>query len=369
MIGRLISLAMTAAENGRLPDSIVRMGIRRLLRQRIEDETEPDCESQQQRLMSFIDQACQSPIALVPEKANEQHYEVPASFFELSLGLRRKYSCCYWPEGTDSLDKAEDAALQVTCERAELRDGLSVLELGCGWGSLSLWMAEKYPNSQITAVSNSASQREHIAAQTVARELKNLKIITADMNDLQIEQTFDRVVSVEMFEHMRNYELLLERISGWLNPAGKLFVHIFCHKSFAYEFKTQGPNDWMGRHFFSGGTMPSDDLLLHFQKDLAIAGHWRWDGRHYEKTSNAWLALMDVNKDRILPLFRETYGTDQAVKWFMRWRIFHMACAELFGYASGQEWWVSHYLFQKNRSNKNRVLLTPTVSATMTNEN
>ncbi|MCL4120761.1 UNVERIFIED_CONTAM: hypothetical protein GTU68_040224 [Idotea baltica] len=342
---------MTAAENGKIPDSLVRMGIRRLLRKRIEEETESDCEAQQQRLMSFIELARQSPIALLPEKANEQHYEVPASFFQMSLGTRRKYSCCYWPAGTDSLDDAETAALQVTCQRAELQDGLSILELGCGWGSLSLWMAQNYPNSRITAVSNSASQREYIESQAADRGLANLTVVTADMNDFQIETTFDRVVSVEMFEHMRNYELLMRRVAGWLNPDGKLFVHIFCHKSLAYEFKAQGPSDWMGRYFFSGGTMPSDDLLLHFQKDVTIANHWRWDGRHYEKTSNAWLALMDVNKDRILPLFCETYGDDQAMKWFMRWRIFHMACAELFGYSAGQEWWVSHYLFEKNRTN------------------
>lgn len=350
MIAHLINSAMSAAENGRLPDSVVRMGIRRLLSTRLADETEPDCEAQQRRLMSFIELARQSPIALVPEKANEQHYEVPAAFFDLSLGVHRKYSCCYWPDGiggADGLDAAEHSALEVTCQRAELCDGMDVLELGCGWGSLSLWMAKNYPKSRVTAVSNSASQREHIQAQAALQGLGNLTVITADMNDFQIDQTFDRVVSVEMFEHMRNYELLLAHVAGWLKPGGKLFVHIFCHKTFAYEFTTQGPSDWMGRHFFSGGTMPSDGLLLHFQKDLTLANHWHWDGRHYEKTSNAWLQKMDINKDQIMPLFNETYGADQARKWFMRWRIFHMACAELFGYSNGQEWWVSHYLFEK----------------------
>jgi len=263
------------------------------------------------------------------------------------LGRHRKYSCACWPEGIDDLDTAEAVALRAVCNRAGLHDSMDVLELGCGWGSLSLWMAESYPNSRITAVSNSSSQRAFITDTAAQRGLRNLEVITRDMNDFDTERRYDRVVSVEMFEHMRNHALLFERIAGWLKPGGAFFMHIFCHRDVPYLFEARDASDWMSRHFFSGGMMPSDDLPLHFQDHLRLAAHWRWDGRHYEKTANAWLACMDAKRDAIWPILQRVYGDDRAQQWWMRWRMFFMACAELFGYEQGQQWWVSHYLFTR----------------------
>ena len=237
--------------------------------------------------------------------------------------------------------------LALTCTRAELADGQEVLELGCGWGSLSLFMAAHYPKSRITAVSNSRTQKAYIDEQARQRGLQNLRVITADMNEFQAEGTFHRVVSVEMFEHMRNYEKLMERIARWLEPGGKLFVHIFTHKELAYLFEVKDDTDWMSKYFFTGGIMPSDSLLLYFQRDLSIEQHWRVSGGHYQKTAEAWLANMDGRREQILPLFEETYGADQAVKWWSYWRIFFMSCAELWGFRGGTEWFVSHYLFSK----------------------
>ena len=286
-----------------------------------------------------------APIAYVPELANEQHYEVPPAFFDLVLGRHRKYSCCYWTDGTPSLDTAEAEALRISCEHAGIRDGQRILDLGCGWGSLSLWMAEHYPDADILAVSNSGPQRRHIEAAAGERGLRNLRVLTCDMNDFQPEGRFDRIVSVEMFEHMRNYRELFRRIGTWLQPDGRFFMHIFCHRSCAYEFLDEGPSDWMGRHFFSGGIMPSDDLPLRFQEDLRLLDRQRWNGRHYEHTANAWLENMDARRAQILPILQDTYGHERAEQWFQRWRIFFMACAELFGLDEGREWYVAHYLF------------------------
>jgi cyclopropane-fatty-acyl-phospholipid synthase len=343
----VVNAALDAIERGYVPDAAVRFGIRRLLRQRLRFESRGTCEDQQNRLESFVESARNSPIAPVPEMANEQHYELPAEFFSHVLGKYLKYSCCYWPEGTRSLDRAEDIALETTVERAEIEDGMSVLDLGCGWGSLSLWIADRFPNCQVTAVSNSAAQRTFIEERLQRRGLSNVRVLTADMNDFQPEGTFERVVSVEMFEHMRNHPELLRRISTWLGPAGKLFVHIFCHRQLAYAFQSEGSDNWMGRHFFTGGVMPSDDLLPRYQDDLALTRQWRWNGRHYEKTCHAWLANMDAGRESIMPLMSATYGEADSRKWFMRWRLFFMACAELFAYRAGEEWWVSHYLFEK----------------------
>ena len=348
----VLGLAVKGAERGWLPDKLIRRGIRSLLQQRLDEEKAGGCELQYERFQSLIDELRQSPIALVPEKANEQHYEWPAEFFHLSLGEHRKYSCCYWPEGTQSLDEAEAQALKLTCERAQLADGQRILELGCGWGSLSLWMARQYPNSRITAVSNSSSQREYIESQARGAGLANLHVVTADMNDFRTDDKFDRVVSLEMFEHMRNYEELLRRIRTWLTDDGKLLVHIFCHRELAYPFEDEGDHNWMGRLFFSGGLMPSDRLLTHFQRDMALSRQWRWDGTHYERTSNAWLAKMDENRERIQQLLQEQMSSAEAKLWIQRWRIFYMSCAELFGLAGGQQWWVSHYLFEPQPARK-----------------
>jgi cyclopropane-fatty-acyl-phospholipid synthase len=242
--------------------------------------------------------------------------------------------------------------LQLTCKRAELSDGMQILELGCGWGSLSLWMAENYPNSKITAVSNSGSQKEFIMTRAAERKLTNLQVITADMNDFSTDQTFDRVVSVEMFEHMRNWPRLLNRINNWLKPDGKLFVHIFTHRKFAYLYETDGRDDWMGRHFFTGGIMPSDDLILQLQNQLVVERHWRINGEHYSRTAEEWLANMDKNRKSIMPIMQKTYGKPSAQRWFQRWRIFFMACAELWGFHGGNEWLVSHYLLGKRLLDK-----------------
>ena len=335
------------AEMGLVPDRVIRAGIRRLNRQRLEDINADDVEQSTRDLSAFVAAMNIAEIAPLPELANEQHYEVPAEFFGLVMGDHRKYSSCYWNSNTQNLVQAEAEALRLTCLHAEIEDGMHVLDLGCGWGSLSLWIATHYPNCKVTSVSNSNSQREYITSQASERGLENLSVITCDMNVFDTEQRFDRVVSVEMFEHMRNYAELYRRISSWLQPQGKFFKHIFCHRSCAYEFIDQGPSDWMSRHFFSGGIMPGDALPLHFQRDLQLVDQWRWNGRHYEKTANAWLQNMDTNRDEAMKIMAATYGAESAAKWFMRWRIFFMACAELFAHNDGREWYVSHYLFER----------------------
>ncbi|MGA9572459.1 MAG: cyclopropane-fatty-acyl-phospholipid synthase family protein [Lysobacterales bacterium] len=349
------SAAIGWAEMGLVPDRVIRAGIRRLNRQRLEDIHAHDLERSGAGLTAFVADMKSAEIAPLPELANEQHYEVPADFFGLVMGDHRKYSSCYWNGDTPDLVQAEAEALRLTCLHAGIKDGMQVLELGCGWGSLSLWIAAHYPACRIVSVSNSNSQREYITAQARARGLGNISVITCDMNDFDTELRFDRVVSVEMFEHMRNYQELYRRISTWLRPQGQFFKHIFCHRSCAYEFVDQGPSDWMSRHFFSGGIMPSDDLPLRFQQDLQLLEQWRWNGRHYEKTANAWLQNMDARKEQIMPVLAATYGSRDAGKWFMRWRIFFMACAELFGHGDGQEWYVSHYLFERKSEVKQTV--------------
>ena len=342
MISKLIELA----EKGIIPDYFIRQGIVRNCENRLNNENVSNTEKVSLKKQSWIQQMKDSPIALVPEKANEQHYEVPPAFFENVLGKHLKYSSGYWPDGVNSLDESEESMLELSFERAQLTDGDSILELGCGWGSLTCFMASKLPNSKITAVSNSTDQKEHILNRCKNQGLDNIEVITADMNDFETENDYDRVVSIEMFEHMRNYKKLLSKISSWLNDDGKLFIHIFTHQSVVYPFENQGEADWMAREFFSGGMMPSHDLLLHFQDDLIIDDVWSISGTHYEKTSLAWVNKMDANKDSIMKIFLKTYG-DDAKLWFQRWRIFFMSCEKLFGYNNGSEWGVSHYRFNK----------------------
>ena len=334
-------------EQGKVPDAMIRAGIRRLCRQRLKDIEAADIESSARRLDEFVRLMNAGPVAPLAELANEQHYEVPPAFFDKVLGSHRKYSCCHWDAATRNLDEAEAAALRISCERAGIENGMDILDLGCGWGSLSIWIARNYPGCTVTAVSNSAPQRAFIEAEAAREGLGNLTVITADMNEFQAPGQYDRIVSVEMFEHMRNYRTLFARIHGWLKPQGRFFMHIFCHRSTPYEFLDQGASDWMSRHFFSGGIMPSDDLPLHFQERLQLLRRFRWNGRHYERTSNAWLANMDERRDEIMPIMEQTYGAGAAGKWFQRWRIFFMACDELFAHDKGREWYVSHYLFQR----------------------
>jgi len=339
------STVLDWSERGLVPDSVLRAGIRRLCRQRLKDIGANDVESSGRSIEAFVEMMNASSIALVPEIANEQHYEVPPEFFSIVLGEHAKYSCCFWDENTESLSQAEAEALKITCQRAGIENGMSILDLGCGWGSLSLWIAENYPDCRVHSVSNSRPQGEHIRFLSRERGLSNIQVVTRDMNEFSPEQKYDRIVSVEMFEHMRNYRELFGRISQWLNQDGRFFMHIFCHRSCAYEFLDEGPSDWMGRHFFSGGIMPSDDLPLRFQETLRLLKRDRWSGRHYEKTANAWLANMDANRGRIMSIMAATYGKANAERWFQRWRIFFMACAELFAFNKGSEWFVSHYLF------------------------
>jgi cyclopropane-fatty-acyl-phospholipid synthase len=319
-----------------VPDFVIRRGIRHLLAQRLKEEAGRDREA-------WVTEIRRSPLAIHTADANVQHYEVPTEFFLKCLGPRRKYSCALYATGHETLADAEEAMLALTCKRAGLRDGASILELGCGWGSLSLYMAEKYPHSRIVAVSNSRTQREFITSHNAP----NLEVRTADMVNFDAGDTFDHVVSVEMFEHMRNYQELLRRIAGWLRPGGSLFVHIFTHREFAYPYETQRSDDWMAQHFFSGGQMPSHGLLGRFQDDLKLVEDWRVDGTHYARTCEHWLQNMDANREAIRPLFRECYGAGEETKWIVRWRVFYMACAELFAYARGAEWGVSHYRFTK----------------------
>ncbi|MGQ9449466.1 SAM-dependent methyltransferase [Xanthomonas citri] len=341
------AFATRLAESGVLPDAVLRHGIRRLCAQRLRDERGNDADVNGERQRAFIDSLRASAIAIETDAANRQHYELPPQFFTLCLGRRRKYSSCYWDATTPNLDAAEERMLALYGERAEMADGQRILELGCGWGSLTLWMAERYPNASITAVSNSRPQRAHILEQCRVRGLSNVQVITADVNALTLPSgDFDRVVSVEMFEHMCNYRDLLARVGSWLAPGGKLFVHIFCHRDLAYPFEVAGEDNWMGRHFFTGGLMPAADTLLHFQQDVVIEQRWLLSGEHYEKTANAWLENQDRHRDQIMPLLKQTYG-DGAQRWWQRWRMFWLACAELFGYDQGREWGVAHYRFVK----------------------
>ena len=343
----MIKVLINLAEKGFLPDLLIRLGIKRLCGQRLSETNTLGLEALENSHQQWIDLLTESPVAIVPEKANEQHYEVPPKFFELVLGANLKYSSGYWSKEVFSLDESELEMLKITCERAGLVDGQNILELGCGWGSLTCFMAQKFPNSKITAVSNSKDQRNFIQQKNDKLNLQNIKVFTADMNDFSTDEKFDRVISIEMFEHMRNYDELLKRIDGWLKQNGKLFVHIFSHKEVAYPFEDKGDGDWMAREFFSGGQMPSHRLLMSFPDRMKIEKDWRVCGTHYEKTSLAWLRKMDTNKIEVLELFKTTYGEKDASEWFQRWRIFFMSCEVLFGFNKGSEWGVSHYLFEK----------------------
>jgi len=330
----IVRAALALAERGLVPEPVVRWGIRRLLAQRLAESAQPD--------PTLAAELGQGPVALVPEAANRQHYELPAAFFQLVLGSHLKYSSAFWNEEIASLDEAELVMLEVVGSRAQLADGQRVLELGCGWGSLTLWMAQRYPNSRIVAVSNSAAQREFITARAPA----NVEVITADMNGFRPDGRFDRVVSVEMFEHMRNWRELVQRITAWLEPGGKLFVHVFCHRRFAYRFATDGASNWLGRYFFTGGLMPSLDLLPRLQAPLVLEKMWEVEGTHYARTAEAWASNLRRRETEAVAALRPVFGAD-APLWVERWWLFFLACAELFAYHGGDEWLVGHYRLRK----------------------
>jgi cyclopropane-fatty-acyl-phospholipid synthase len=334
-------------EKGLIPDFLVRLGIQKLLRERLSGLSLDNCEKQLMLQDQFLAALNQSNIAEVPEKANQQHYEVPVNFFKKVLGPHLKYSCGYWDSTTSSLAVSESEALKRTCENADLLNSQEILELGCGWGSLSLWMAEHYPDSVITSVSNSATQKAFIEARVSERKFKNLKVLTSDMNGYEPNQSFDRIVSVEMFEHMRNWPKLFSKVSGWMKEDAKFLMHVFCHRMTPYFFEAFDDDDWMARYFFSGGIMPSDQLPYLVPSELKVEKHWRWDGTHYQKTSLTWLNQMDQAKEELFPVFKETYVRDSEI-WWQRWRLFFLAVAEIFGFNNGQEWWVSHYQMIKH---------------------
>jgi cyclopropane-fatty-acyl-phospholipid synthase len=332
-------------DSGLVPEPVLRAGIRAICAMRLRQERR-GIEDEAARHQALVEELRASDIAIVPETANAQHYEVPARFFEAVLGPHLKYSSCYWPPGVTELGDAEAAMLALTAERAGLADGQDVLDLGCGWGSFSLWAAARYPASRFTAVSNSHTQRAWIEAAAAARGLTNLQVRTMDVRALALPaRSFDRVVSVEMFEHMRNYELLLRRIASWLRPDGTLFVHVFAHRQHAYRFEDAGRSDWMAREFFTGGLMPSARLLHHFQSDVCLAREWHVSGTHYARTAEAWYANLMRRRADAVRILGATYG-DEAPRRFQRWRVFFLACAELFGYRDGREWIVAHYAFR-----------------------
>lgn len=348
IISKLYSGIITLVEHGWIPDFLVRKGISLLCKLRLNEEIIGGVELQSKNFTQRISNLKKSEIAIHTDIANKQHYEIPSQFFKLCLGKRLKYSCALYKNEKITLDEAEEEMLRLYEERADLKDGQDILELGCGWGSLTLWLAERFPNSSITAVSNSSSQKEYIEQECTLRNLINVKVITCDVNNLILHSaSFDRCISIEMFEHMRNYELLFSHIEEWLRPSGKLFVHIFCHRTLLYPFETTGNTNWMGRYFFTGGLMPSSDTLLFFQGNLRIEERYLVNGLHYYKTCNDWLINQDKHRNEIIDLFKKTYGHDKATVWFNRWRIFYMACAELFRYDNGNQWMVAHYRFVK----------------------
>jgi cyclopropane-fatty-acyl-phospholipid synthase len=341
----LLTLAVQMAEAGLVHDRLIRFAVRRILEKRLRESVWGDPDLRDHEEAELIARLSNGPIAISADAANEQHYEVPAPFFEHVLGPRLKYSCCHWSPETSTLSAAEEEMLELTASRARVDDGMRILDLGCGWGSFALWAAERFPNTSILAVSNSQLQRRFIMERARERGFRNLRAHTADINDFDLDERFDRVVSIEMMEHVRNHRALFERIARWLEPDGMAFAHIFCHRSRSYTYEAHDSSDWMARNFFTGGMMPSASLFRHYQEDLILQEQWTVDGMHYQKTCNAWLDKLDQSRELVLPILADGYGKE-ATRWFNRWRLFFIACSELFAYRSGREWFVSHYRWE-----------------------
>ncbi|XP_010526043.1 PREDICTED: (S)-coclaurine N-methyltransferase-like isoform X1 [Tarenaya hassleriana] len=345
--GGVVKAMLALLERNMIPDAVVRRLTRWLLAARLRSSYKSTAELQLSDLLSFIKSLQEMPIAIKTEEPKAQHYELPTAFFKLVLGRNMKYSSCYFSTNSTSLDEAEEAMLALYCERADVKNGQTILDVGCGWGSLSLYIAQKYSSCKITGICNSRTQKEFIDEQSRKLVLRNLEIIVADISSFEHEGTYDRVFSIEMFEHMKNYGALLKKISGWMKEDGLLFVHYFCHKTFAYHFEDVNDDDWITRYFFSGGTMPSANLLLYFQENVSIVDHWLVNGKHYSQTSEEWLKRMDKNLESISEIMKMTYGKEEAVKWRVYWRTFFISVAELFACNNGDEWMVSHFLFKK----------------------
>ncbi|XP_031487321.1 (S)-coclaurine N-methyltransferase-like [Nymphaea colorata] len=342
-----VKAMLGALERNLLPDIVIRRLTRLLLSSRLRLGYKPTAEQQLSDLLQFVHSLKQMPIAVETEKPKSQHYELPTSFFKLVLGENMKYSSCYFRNNSDTLEEAERAMLDIYCERADIKDGQTILDIGCGWGSFSVHIAQKYSNCRVTGICNSTTQKEFIEERCRNLKLSNVEIIAADISKFEMDMTFDRIISIEMFEHMKNYQELLKKISKWMNDESLLFIHYFCHKAFTYHFEDKNDDDWITRYFFTGGTMPSANLLLYFQDHVSIVNHWLVNGKHYAQTSEEWLKRMDANAAEIKPIMESTYGKDSATKWTVYWRTFFISVAELFGYNNGDEWMVAHFLFKK----------------------
>lgn len=336
-------------ELGFVPDFITRIGIRHLLSMRLQDAT-LGTDTVQQRKMDFVNELKTMPIAVLTEKANEQHYELPTEYFDKVLGRWKKYSSCLYRDVRDDLDTAEENMLELYCDKLKIQDGMKILDVGGGWGSFTLFAATKYPGCSFTLVSNSRTQKIYVDGAAAKAGLSNVAVITADMNTFTTTTLYDRAVSIECFEHMKNYKRLLKHVSTWLKPDGLFFCHVFCHKTLAYHFEDNGDEDWMTRYFFSGGTMPSLDLFLYFQEDLAVDSVSYVNGMHYSRSLEMWLEKHDACKKQLAPMFKDVYGAESQ-KWFVYWRLFYLACSELFNYSKGEEWGLAHYTFRKRVDN------------------
>ena len=341
-----------ALSRGLIPDQLIRAGIQHFIKKRLREDIGSTVKERDENRLRFIQEMKNSPVAIETDLANDQHYCLPTEFFELILGRSLKYSCCHWDEASD-LNEAEDEMLEITIERANISDGMDILELGCGWGAITLKMAKKFPNSKILAISNSSMQREFILDNAKILGLSNIDVETHDVATLEMSRKFDRIVSVEMFEHMRNYSLLLERISTWLNPEGKLFVHIFVHRDVPYRYEVKDDSDWMSKYFFSGGIMPSAHLLHYFSDHMKVKNYWAVDGINYQKTARAWLENMDNEKSKVFKVLKKHYGNNDYKKWFHYWRVFFMSVEELWKHRKGSEWFVGHYLLEKTNDSQN----------------